>query len=238
MGADIAGVCVAAGMEVTLQDISPSNSKKASRRRASCSRTNSRPRQLNDAAKSRLIADPEGNGIARADVVIEAIVERLDIKQKLFADLETKMKPGAVMATNTSSLKLADIRQPLKDPGRLIGLHFFSPVPQMPLVEVVRGDEHARRGSQEGCGVRDRDRQVPADHQGRAGLPRQRRADALHVRGHEAAGRGRRQGKDRRGRARRSACPWGRSNSPTTSASISARMSPRSWADEHRRLAA
>ncbi len=78
-----------------------------------------------DAAKVRLIADPEGKGISRADVVIEAIVEKLDIKQKLFADLETKVKPGAVLATNTSSLKLADISQPMQDPSRLVGLHFF-----------------------------------------------------------------------------------------------------------------
>ncbi len=64
---------------------------------------------LKNAAKARFMADPEGKGIARADVIIEAIVERLDIKQKLFADLETKIKPGAIMATNTSSLKLEDI---------------------------------------------------------------------------------------------------------------------------------
>ncbi len=84
-------------------------------------------------------------------MIIEAIVERLDIKQKLFADLETKIKPGAILATNTSSLKLADISAPMKDPGRLIGLHFFSPVPQMPLVEVVRGattrEEEVKKGA-------------------------------------------------------------------------------------------
>ena len=73
-------------------------------------------------------------------MVIEAIVEKLEIKQKLFADLETKLKPGAVLATNTSSLKIEDIAKPLKDPGRLVGLHFFNPVAQLPLVEVVRGE--------------------------------------------------------------------------------------------------
>jgi 3-hydroxyacyl-CoA dehydrogenase / enoyl-CoA hydratase / 3-hydroxybutyryl-CoA epimerase len=139
MGADIAGVCVAAGMEVTLQDISAEQLEKGIAGQSRLFSKKFKTRPLKAAAKTRLIADPEGKGIARADVIIEAIVERLDIKQKLFAELEAKIKPGAVLATNTSSLKLSDIAAPLKDPGRLIGLHFFSPVPQMPLVEVVRG---------------------------------------------------------------------------------------------------
>lgn len=151
MGADIAGVCVAAGMEVTLQDISPEQLGKGIKAQGKLFARKFKTKATRDAAKTRLIADPEGKGVARADVIIEAIVERLDIKQKLFADLETKIKPGAVLATNTSSLKLEDISAPLKDPGRLIGLHFFSPVPQMPLVEVVRGsktrDEEVKKGA-------------------------------------------------------------------------------------------
>jgi 3-hydroxyacyl-CoA dehydrogenase / enoyl-CoA hydratase / 3-hydroxybutyryl-CoA epimerase len=139
MGADIAGVCVASGMEVTLQDISAEQLEKGIKAQGKLFAKKFKTKALRDAAKARLIADKDGHGIGRADVVIEAIVERLDIKQKLFTDLETKVKPGAVLATNTSSLKLAEIAQPMKDPGRLIGLHFFSPVPQMPLVEVVRG---------------------------------------------------------------------------------------------------
>lgn len=139
MGADIAGVCVAAGMEVTLQDISTDQLEKGIRAQGKLFARKFKTKALRDAGKARLIADPEGRGIARADVIIEAIVERLDVKQKLFSDLETKIKPGAVLATNTSSLKLSDISQPMRDPGRLIGLHFFSPVAQMPLVEVVRG---------------------------------------------------------------------------------------------------
>jgi 3-hydroxyacyl-CoA dehydrogenase/enoyl-CoA hydratase/3-hydroxybutyryl-CoA epimerase len=104
-----------------------------------------------DAAKARLIADPKGEGVGRADVVIEAVVERLDVKQKLFADIEDKLKPGAILATNTSSLKLADISATLKDKGRLIGLHFFSPVAQMPLVEVVKGDATREEDVQKGA---------------------------------------------------------------------------------------
>jgi 3-hydroxyacyl-CoA dehydrogenase/enoyl-CoA hydratase/3-hydroxybutyryl-CoA epimerase len=138
-------------MEVTLQDISKEQLEKGIKAQSKLFARKFKTKAQRDAAKTRLIADPDGNGIARADVVIEAIVERLDIKQKLFADLEGKLKPGAIMATNTSSLKLEDISKPLKDPGRLIGLHFFSPVPQMPLVEVVRGagtrEEEVKKGA-------------------------------------------------------------------------------------------
>lgn len=151
MGADIAGVCVASGMEVALQDISPEQLEKGIKAQGKLFARKFKTKATRDAAKARLIADPEGKGVARADVIIEAIVERLDIKQKLFADLETKIRPGAVLATNTSSLKLEDISAPMKDPGRLIGLHFFSPVPQMPLVEVVRGtlthDDDIKKGA-------------------------------------------------------------------------------------------
>jgi 3-hydroxyacyl-CoA dehydrogenase/enoyl-CoA hydratase/3-hydroxybutyryl-CoA epimerase len=140
MGADIAGVCVAAGMEVTLQDISADQIEKGIKAQGKLFAKKFKTKATRDAAKARLIADPEGKGIGRADVIIEAIVEKLDIKQKLFADLEAKAKPGAVLATNTSSLKLADISQPMTNPARLVGLHFFSPVAMMPLVEVVKGD--------------------------------------------------------------------------------------------------
>jgi 3-hydroxyacyl-CoA dehydrogenase/enoyl-CoA hydratase/3-hydroxybutyryl-CoA epimerase len=70
-------------------------------------------------------------------VIIEAIFENLDAKRQLFAKLEAAARPGAVLASNTSSLKLADIAANFKDPSRLVGIHFFNPVPQMMLVEVV-----------------------------------------------------------------------------------------------------
>lgn len=92
----------------------------------------------------RLIADPKGVNLARADVVIEAIVERLESKQALLRSIEGRLKPGALLATNTSSIEIEKIAEVLSDPGRLIGIHFFNPVAQMPLVEVVRGaNSHA-----------------------------------------------------------------------------------------------
>ncbi len=141
MGADIAGWCVAAGMEATLQDVSPEQIAKGIAAQGKLFARRFKTKAQKDAAKARLIADPTGEGIARADVVIEAIVEKLDIKKKVLADVEGRMKPGAVLATNTSSLQIEDIAAGLADPGRLIGLHFFNPVSLMPLVEVVRGEQ-------------------------------------------------------------------------------------------------
>ena len=81
---------------------------------------------------------PPARGLPRADVIIEAVVENLEIKQKIFADAEARAKPDAILATNTSSIELERIAEGLKDPSRLIGLHFFNPVAQLPLVEVIR----------------------------------------------------------------------------------------------------
>jgi len=139
MGADIAGWCVASGMEVTLQDVSEEQIAKGIAAQGKLFARKFKTKAQRDAAKARLIADPAGDGIARADVVIEAIVERLDIKRTVLSAVEAKLKPGAVLATNTSSLQIEDIASALPDPGRLIGLHFFNPVALMPLVEVVRG---------------------------------------------------------------------------------------------------
>lgn len=140
MGADIAGWCVASGMEVSLQDISPEQIKKGIEAQEKLFARKFKTKAQRDAAKARLIADPQGRNISRADVVIEAVVEKLEVKQEVFKFIEPKLKPGAVLATNTSSIMIEDIARPLSDPGRLIGLHFFNPVSRMPLVEVVRGE--------------------------------------------------------------------------------------------------
>ena len=139
MGADIAGWCVAAGMEVSLQDISEPQIAKGIEAQGKLFSRRFRTRATRDAAKARLIADPHGVNIARADVVIEAIKEDVALKQAVFKGLEGKLKLGAVMATNTSSIMIEDIASALADPGRLVGIHFFNPVAQMPLVEVIRG---------------------------------------------------------------------------------------------------
>jgi 3-hydroxyacyl-CoA dehydrogenase/enoyl-CoA hydratase/3-hydroxybutyryl-CoA epimerase len=140
MGGDIAAWCVVSGMQASLQDLDEAQIKKALGRAKGLFKKRLRGKTAIDSAVARLIADPEGKHIKHADVIIEAVVEKLDVKQKLFADLEKQAKPGAVLATNTSSLRIEDIAKPLADPGRLVGLHFFNPVAQLPLVEVVRGE--------------------------------------------------------------------------------------------------
>jgi 3-hydroxyacyl-CoA dehydrogenase/enoyl-CoA hydratase/3-hydroxybutyryl-CoA epimerase len=139
MGGDIAAICAMRGLTVTLQDTSAERLAPAMKRAGELFEKRLRdPRRVRDAF-DRLIPDVSGAGAGRADVIIEAIFENLDAKRQLFAKLETLAKPGAIVASNTSSLKLADIAAGFKDPSGLVGIHFFNPVPQMMLVEVVSG---------------------------------------------------------------------------------------------------
>jgi 3-hydroxyacyl-CoA dehydrogenase / enoyl-CoA hydratase / 3-hydroxybutyryl-CoA epimerase len=91
-------------------------------------------------ALDRLIPDMDGEGVRNADLIIEAVPEKLELKQKVYAGIEPRMKPGAILATNTSSIPLQDLRTTLKSPERLVGIHFFNPVSRMQLVEVVSHD--------------------------------------------------------------------------------------------------
>lgn len=151
MGADIAGWCVASGMEVSLQDLNAEQIARGIAAQKKLFARKFRTKALRAAAAARLIADPNGDHLPRADVVIEAIVERLEVKQSLFKSIESRLKPGAIMATNTSSIMIESIAEPLADPGRLIGIHFFNPVAQMPLVEVIKGSASREEEVQKGC---------------------------------------------------------------------------------------
>ncbi|RLW68478.1 MAG: crotonase [gamma proteobacterium symbiont of Stewartia floridana] len=141
MGGDIAAWCALKGMQVTLQDREAKFLTRAiSRAHGLFSRKLRKPRLVN-AAMDRLMPDPKGYGIAKADVAIEAIFEDIQAKQQLFKQLESEMRPDALLATNTSSIPLETISEVLNDPARLIGLHFFNPVAKMQLVEVVHGQQ-------------------------------------------------------------------------------------------------
>ncbi len=151
MGGDIAAWCVVSGMQASLQDLDEAQIGKALSQAKGLFKKRLKGKTAIDAAVARLIADPQGKQVKHADIVIEAIVERLDAKRSLFAQLEKSAKPGAVLATNTSSLRLEDIAKSLADPGRLVGLHFFNPVAQLPLVEVVRGEGTRDEEVREAC---------------------------------------------------------------------------------------
>jgi len=139
MGGDIAAWCAMRGLTVTLQDQSPERLAPAMKRAAELFKRRLRDKSGIRDALDRLIPDVAGDGARQADVVIEAIFENLQAKRELFAKLEAQAKPDALLATNTSSLKLADIGAKFKNPSRLVGIHFFNPVPQLQLVEVVKG---------------------------------------------------------------------------------------------------
>jgi len=145
MGGDIAAWSALRGFTVTLQDRTLELITPALQRARDLFAKRLKDPAQSAAASERLTADVEGTGVARADVIIEAIFESLDAKRSLYAQLEPHMKSNALLATNTSSLVLEPLAQRLARPERLVGLHFFNPVAQMPLIEIV----HSRSTSPE-----------------------------------------------------------------------------------------
>jgi 3-hydroxyacyl-CoA dehydrogenase/enoyl-CoA hydratase/3-hydroxybutyryl-CoA epimerase len=151
MGGDIAAWCVLQDMEVTLQDRDMKFIEPALVRARSLFKKRLKRKPAVAAAEARLIADVEGKGVSRADVIIEAIYEDADAKRALYASIEPSMAEHAVLATNTSALPLEDLARELATPSRLIGLHFFNPVAKMPLVEVVYGNATEQQWVTRGC---------------------------------------------------------------------------------------
>ncbi len=137
MGGDIAAWSALRGFTVTLQDRAPEYIEPALGRARELFGKRIRDPAQRAAALERLQPDVAGAGVREADVVIEAIFENLEAKQALYAQLEPQLKPAALLATNTSSIMLEPLAARLANPARLVGLHFFNPVPQMPLVEVI-----------------------------------------------------------------------------------------------------
>ncbi len=142
MGGDIAAWCAWKGFEVSLQDremkyITPALERagKLFERKA-----HGDDQRIKD-CKARLKADVDGDGVASAGLAIEAIFENSEAKQKLYKELEAKLDTKAILASNTSSIPLDELRESLKRPQNFLGLHFFNPVAKMPLVEVVQHDQ-------------------------------------------------------------------------------------------------
>ncbi|QJR13926.1 3-hydroxyacyl-CoA dehydrogenase NAD-binding domain-containing protein [Usitatibacter palustris] len=143
MGGDIAAWAALRGITVTLQDLAPERIAPAIKRAAELYTKRLKLPHLVQAAMDRLIPDVAGHGVAKADIVLEAIVENAEVKRKLFAQIEPRMKEDAILASNTSSIPLQELTSVLKRPERLVGLHFFNPVAQMMLVEIVQGPQTA-----------------------------------------------------------------------------------------------
>jgi 3-hydroxyacyl-CoA dehydrogenase/enoyl-CoA hydratase/3-hydroxybutyryl-CoA epimerase len=140
MGGDIAAWCAWHGLTVSLGDVKPEPIAGAIKRAADLyKKIGHKSTDIRDAL-DRLIPDLRGDGMRSADLVIEAAPERLDLKQRIYAAAEQQMRPDAILATNTSSIALEQLRTGLRRPGRFIGLHFFNPVSRMQLVEVVSHD--------------------------------------------------------------------------------------------------
>lgn len=138
MGGDIAAWCALRGFNVTLQDREAKYLGNAFKSAHRLFDKRLKTVAERNAALDRLIPDINGDGVAHADVVIEAIFEDVDAKHAIYRDLEPRMKPNAVLATNTSSIPLETLATVLKAPDRLVGIHFFNPVAMMPLVEIVK----------------------------------------------------------------------------------------------------
>jgi 3-hydroxybutyryl-CoA dehydrogenase len=142
MGAGIAQISVAAGHETVGREMEMSY---AERGRATIERYLARGVEKGrmtaderDAALGRLTLTTDLADLAECDLVIEAIVEELEPKRELFAELDRITRPDAVLATNTSALSVSEIAEATEHPERVVGMHFFNPAPVLPLVEIVR----------------------------------------------------------------------------------------------------
>ncbi len=159
MGGGIATWCALQGLKVTVQDTDYARIAGALKNAASLFAR--KDRLSAQAARDNFIPDPQGQGIDDADIIIEAIFENLEAKQALYKTIEPRMKEGAILATNTSSLSLASLRTQLARPERFVGVHFFNPVAKMPLVEVITADGIAEEAINQACAFVGRINKLP-----------------------------------------------------------------------------
>jgi 3-hydroxyacyl-CoA dehydrogenase/enoyl-CoA hydratase/3-hydroxybutyryl-CoA epimerase len=140
MGGDIAAWSALRGFEVTLQDREMKFVEPALARARKLFDNKLKTRERIAPVEARLTPDVEGAGVASSQLAIEAIYENPEAKEAVYRALEPAIADDALIATNTSSIPLDELRRALAEPRRFLGLHFFNPVAQMPLVEVVRHD--------------------------------------------------------------------------------------------------
>jgi 3-hydroxyacyl-CoA dehydrogenase/enoyl-CoA hydratase/3-hydroxybutyryl-CoA epimerase len=145
MGGDIAAWCALRGVAVSLQDRALQYVEPALARAKELFRKRLRAPGEAAAAEQRLTVDLAAERASAADLVLEAIIEDAEAKRALFRDLEPRLPEAALLATNTSSIRLEELAAALRHPERFVGLHFFNPVASLPLVEVIRGAETGER---------------------------------------------------------------------------------------------
>lgn len=145
MGGGVAELASRNAIEVRMRDVNPASLTRALQTVKSIVDERSRKRGGRNAARdrdaqlARILPTLELSGVGRADFALEAVVEDLDVKRRVFGELEVRLEQDAVLATNTSSLSVDKLAEGMKHPERFCGFHFFNPVHRMPLVEVVRG---------------------------------------------------------------------------------------------------
>lgn len=143
MGAEIAAMAAIRGKRVTLSDLDSAALGRAIKLAAKlCADKHLTGAETRDAL-DRLMPDPHEYGVARADLVIEAAPERMEVKERIYAGLKTEMKDSAILASNTSSLAIEALSAHAPNKAHFAGLHFFNPVSKIPLVEVVAGADTA-----------------------------------------------------------------------------------------------
>ena len=137
MGGDIAAYTALLGLTTSISDSNDTALDATSKRAAALFGKRLADAKQRKAASDRLLLDKDAKHIRQADVIIEAVAEDLAVKQQVLRHAETQAKADAVLASNTSSIPLQELAAGLKNPSRLIGLHFFNPAAVMPLVEVI-----------------------------------------------------------------------------------------------------
>ena len=143
MGNGIAQACAAAGIDVLMQDINEAALERGLKTVSGSLDRLVKKGSIDDARKAeimaRIRATPRPDDLAAADLVIEAATENEDLKVRILKSVEAIVKPGAIIATNTSSISITRLAAATHHPERFVGMHFFNPVPVMALVEIIRG---------------------------------------------------------------------------------------------------
>ena len=145
MGAGIAYSCARAGMQVVLKDVSAENAAKgkaySEKLNAKAVERGKLTQEKSDELLGRIHATADPAGLAGCDLVIEAVFEGPELKHKVFAEIAEHVNPDALLCSNTSTLPISELAEGVDRPADFIGLHFFSPVDKMPLVEIIKGEQ-------------------------------------------------------------------------------------------------